>query len=54
MVAMLGGVKDDRMGYLEPADVTDADFAQAITDQLKWLHSLDEVPSEERGLGPPK
>jgi len=31
--------------------VTDADYAQAITEQLQWLHSLDEVPWSPEELG---
>lgn len=55
LVTMHGGLQDNRMEFLQPGDVTDADFAQAITEQLQWLHSLDEVawPPEEIGLDSP-
>lgn len=52
--AMHGGVKTGVLEFLQPADVSNADYARAITEQLEWLHSLDEVqwPPQEIGLLP--
>jgi hypothetical protein len=43
VAAMHGGIGGEQLRFLTPDGVTDADYAEAIHEQLAWLHRLDEV-----------
>ena len=53
IVAMHGGLKNNTLSHLQPDEVTDSQYARAITEQLDWLHSMDEISSTPADiLGP--
>ena len=41
------------MRHTLPDQITDADFAKQVSQQLEWLHSHDEITETGQGMPPP-
>jgi hypothetical protein len=53
VVGLLGWVKEGEMRHTLPDQITDADFAKQVGQQLEWLHSFDEITEPGQGMPPP-
>jgi hypothetical protein len=53
VVSLYGWVRAGVMRPVAPEQITDADYARQLGQQLEWLRSHDEVSEPGRGMAPP-